>query len=247
MSLKSFPKLVFASSTIQDGNMTFIRGDKNQTLHNRQKFLDQFNINDKNFIALSLVHQSDIKIVQDKDLNHGILDGEYYLECDGLTTNKKGVYLFMVTADCLPIAFFDPKTLAVALIHASRHNLLTGIVKNSIQKLTKEFNANPQDLLIKIGPSIGPCCYNTDKTKVKRFTNPQIQPYIIETETKLGLNLWQWIEDELIKNQISKTHINNPKICTYHTNRYFSHVKFTNENLQNDYRFATILGIKNVN
>ena len=240
----SLPNLIFASSKTSFGNMTLLRGEKEAVIKNRKKFLTSLNIDPKKCVCMSLVHESDVLEVKEEMIGQGIFKIEETIECDGLITNKKDIFLFMVIADCLPIAFFDPKSESFALIHASRHNLVKGIIKNTILKFKKLYKTNPKDLIVEIGPSIGPCCYFESKEKVKRFIDSSLQPYIIETDKTLGCDLWRFAEDLLLTEGVSKQNLTNQKICTYHSGDYFSHVKFIKENLPLDTRFAVILGIK---
>ena len=120
----------------------------------------------------------------------------------------------ILTADCLPIAVYDPKTKTIGLIHVSRHNLKK-IVKSTIEALKKKFNINPKNLVVNIGPSIGPCNYEID--------------------------LWEKVEKELTRLKVLKKNIYNPRICTFESSDYFSHRKSKSRKLP-DNRFATIFG-----
>lgn len=142
------------------------------------------------------------------------------LEADGLITDKPGIFLLIKVADCLPIGIYDPVNTALGLVHAGRKGLEKGIIKNVIQQMRNKFKSKPKELLVEIGPSIGPCHYTRD--------------------------LWTEAEEELVKNEVSKDNINNLRVCTYHNKDYFSHRRSVDLNLP-DYRFVTILGLKNVN
>lgn len=137
---------------------------------------------------------------------------------DGLVTNKQNIYLMIKAGDCHQIGFYDPKNHAIALIHAGSKGLQKGIIKKVIINLNKNYDSNPKNLIVQFGPSIGPCCYKTD--------------------------IWQEAENQLISCGVLKENINNPRICTYHNKEYFSHHQAENENLPNDYRFTTVLGLK---
>lgn len=140
-------------------------------------------------------------------------------EADGLITNKD-IYLMMKVADCITIGFFDLKHHAIGLIHVGFRGLENGIIKKAIESMKQNFQTRPKDLKIKISPSIGPCHYRLD--------------------------LWADAEKQFICCGVLKENINNPKICTYESKKYFSHRRAKDKNLP-DYRFATIIGLNNVN
>lgn len=220
MIFKKIPKIVFVTSKTSNGNMSFTIGDYKEALQNRKKFFSSLKINLNSIIALKQRHGNKVVKVDKTHSGSGSINSDDAINADGFITNQEGIYLMVKVADCHQIAFFDPKNLAISLIHAGWKSLDKGIIKNAINLMKKNFNTNPKDLIIQFGPSIGPCCYRID--------------------------LWKQAEDQLMHLGIPKKNIDNPKICTYHTNEYFSHRRADDQNLP-DYRFVTILGIKNVN
>lgn len=141
-------------------------------------------------------------------------------EADGLITNKKGVYLMIKIADCMAISFYDPKHSAIGLTHVGFRGLENKIIKKAVKMMKQKFDTNPKDLKVNISPSIGPCHYRMD--------------------------IWKEAERQLTKFGVLKDNIHNPKICTYEDKEYFSHRRAADTNVE-DFRFVTILGLKNVN
>lgn len=183
--------MIFVHSKVSDGNMI------NPQI--RKKFLSKF----ENVVEVQQIHSK--KIVTDTNAN---------IRADGIITNKKGIYLVVKTADCIPIALYNHK--AIGLIHAGLKGLEKGIIKHAINKMKKHFQADPKDLEIKFGPSIGPCCYKKD--------------------------IWQMAENQLIENGVLKENIDNPRICTYENKNYFSNRRACDLKTE-DGRFVTILGL----
>lgn len=212
--------MIFISSQVSDGNMDFRFGEEKEVLKNRQKFFKRLNINPKDIAEIQQMHGNKV-IVIDKIPNPET-------EADGLITdktslllrNKKGLYLMLKIADCIGLALFDPESKAIALIHVGQRGLEKGIIKNAIKELANSFGSQSKNLIVKFSPSVGPCCYRID--------------------------LWGQAQNQLIELGVLEKNIDNPRICTYHTNKYFSHRKSEDQNLP-DYRFVTILGLKNVN
>lgn len=141
-------------------------------------------------------------------------------KADGLITNKPNIYLMIKAADCHQIGLYDLKNNAVGIVHVGYKGLEKGIIKNVINKMQKNFKTKPQDLLIQFGPAIGPCHYRLD--------------------------MWADAENQLTSLGVLKENIHNPRICTYESEDYFSHRRAEDKNLP-DYRFATIIGLTNVN
>lgn len=229
MIYKKYPHILFSCSKAKDGDML-----KEQ---NRPRLLKHLGLNPKNLVTVHQMHSTNIiKVSKPEEANSNT-------RADGLITDQPGIYLGILTADCLPIAFYDPARGAIGLIHAGWKGLDQDIIHNLIQTMQHHFGSDPQDLLVEIGPSIGPCCY-THLSDLKQKGDPKWQPYILKDhDGSYVLDLWSFAENQLLKSGVPKGNIDNPKICTYHTNQYFSHRKVMNEKLTQDPRFITILGI----
>lgn len=210
--------LIFASSEIPDGNMSYIKGDAKEASENRKKFLKKFGLDLKNAINLSMQHDNKAVIVTLDDSGKGTLVRKEKIWADAIITNQKNLTLMLLTGDCLPIGVFDPDKQVVALIHGSKKSLELGVLENTVFLLIQNFDVNPKSLIVSIGPSIGPCCYYND--------------------------LWSLAEKKLIKMGLVKKNIFNSKVCTYHNGQYFSHRKSVDLKLKDDFRLATILTIK---
>ncbi len=76
-------------------------------------------------------------------------------EADGVWTGRPGVVCTVLTADCLPIFLCDRQGTKVALLHAGWRGLTSGIVESGLRAL----NAPPEELLVWLGPAIGPASY----------------------------------------------------------------------------------------
>jgi len=80
-------------------------------------------------------------------------------EADILLTREPGVALFVQAADCAPVLVYDRKQRAIAAAHAGWRGIAAGIGGAIVAALARAYGSDPRDLLIAIGPAIGPCCY----------------------------------------------------------------------------------------
>lgn len=80
-------------------------------------------------------------------------------EGDALISNTPGVTLSVRTADCLPILMADPVNRAIAAVHAGWRGVVHEIIPKTIAEMQRHFGTRPQNLIIAIGPGIGPCCF----------------------------------------------------------------------------------------
>lgn len=90
-------------------------------------------------------------------------------EGDYLITEKKHLGLGILTADCLPIVFYDHAKHIAAIAHAGWRGSVAGIAQKTIDAMVNVFKTNVTDLEIFFGPSAKPCCYNIDKKFYNAF------------------------------------------------------------------------------
>ncbi len=135
-------------------------------LRNRSTFLQAIGARDRQgepwpLVTLRQVHSDIIHRVT--HLPAGPLVG------DGLVTNKPGLILGVLTADCLPIVILDPRTRAVGIFHAGWRGTLRRIAEKGVGELRRSFRSRPGDLHAIIGPGIGKCCYQVGEEVRTKF------------------------------------------------------------------------------
>lgn len=80
---------------------------------------------------------------------------------DGLICDEPGVALTIFTADCTPILFYDPVRRAVGGAHAGWRGTASGIAKNTVDAMVREYGCDPKNIIAAIGPCISRCCFET--------------------------------------------------------------------------------------
>ncbi len=90
-------------------------------------------------------------------------DGDY------LITQVSQVGLGVLTADCLPIALFDQKKHAIAMIHAGWRGSVQKIVTRVVQHMQKLYNTKPEELCAWLGPCARACCYCVDDVFISKL------------------------------------------------------------------------------
>jgi YfiH family protein len=88
---------------------------------------------------------------------------------DALVSDRDDVAVAVRAADCVPLLIGDPRTGAVAAVHAGWRGTAASVTTAAVGALTKHFGAHPEDLVVAIGPSIGACCYEVGSELVDAF------------------------------------------------------------------------------
>ena len=146
---------------------------------------------------------------------------EEYKETDGLVTNKKNLILSTTNADCILLLLFDPIKKVIANVHSGWRGTLQRISTKAIEKMEKEYNCNPKDIICCICPSIRKCHFEVEK-EVKDMFEEEFKNIIeknnIITET---ISSKKWTIDTVLINQIileekglKKENIIDSKLCS---------------------------------
>lgn len=159
---------------------------------------------------------------------------------DGLITNKKNVFLGVVTADCLPVIFYDKKSEMVGIAHAGYKGVLKGVLKNMVLSFNK-LGSDVENILVAIGPAIGVCCYDVFHERIKMFESGLKDIKTHKTRNgKYFLDLKNIAKQILILEGISEKNIEVSDICTKDNIKDF--FSFRGEGPKNFGVFATVVG-----
>ena len=82
-------------------------------------------------------------------------------EGDAMVTDAPGVFLGVLTADCVPIACWarTSRGRLAAVIHAGWRGTLAGVAMKTVRHIESRYGTPARDLWCALGPAIGPCCY----------------------------------------------------------------------------------------
>jgi copper oxidase (laccase) domain-containing protein len=99
-----------------------------ECLRNRKVYFNKVGIDINNIVSTSLIHETNIVVVDEKD------KGQIILNADGLITYKQNIFLTVTVGDCVPIYFFDEKNNIIGLAHAGWRGVVKNISKALIEK-----------------------------------------------------------------------------------------------------------------
>ncbi len=143
------------------------------------------------------------------------------VEADYLYTDRPGVTVGVITADCVPVLLADPKHPAVAAIHAGWRGLVAGVIEAAVESLAG-LGSRPESLVAGLGPCIGPCCFEVGAEVVEAFAQRfgDEGEIVIPAGTgptpwpKAHVDLWRAARTTLINAGLEPEHIADPPGCT---------------------------------
>lgn len=124
----------------------------------------------------------------------------------------------VLTADCLPLLVCSKTKSCIAAIHAGWKGLAAGVIENSIKALA----CPAEDLLVWLGPAIGPQAFVVGQDVFAVFVkkNPQFKAAFEEIGNKQWLaNLYHLAKQHL--NTLGISAIYGGQYCTYSNKKQF--------------------------
>jgi hypothetical protein len=89
---------------------------------------------------------------------------------DASTSAMPGQVCVVMTADCLPVLFCDSHGTRVAAAHAGWRGLLAGVLENTLS-----YFADPADVMVWLGPAIGPLAFEVGDDVRQGFVSADAQ------------------------------------------------------------------------
>jgi YfiH family protein len=208
-------------SKVSDGNMSFVWGNEADVIKNRQQFLENNSFDADGVSYISLEHGNKIHKVDAPKAN--LLDSTRQDELvgDGLYTNRPGMALMLVVADCIPAALYDPLGRQLCVLHAGRKGVELNILAEAVKMMNPK---DPKQLILIAGPTISKESYvfDSDEGVDKKFWGSD---FGLGNDKKYHMDIKNKFKKQAIYLGLSEKNISISKIDTYQDQNYYSHRK----------------------
>lgn len=142
---------------------------------------------------------------------------------DAAYTLSANVVAVVQTADCLPVLLCDTAGTVVAAVHAGWRGLAAGVLRNTVLEMLNRSGISSSDLLVWLGPAIGPSAFEVGEEVLEAFaeTTPQAEQAFTPGNSKT-----KWYADiyHLAKIQLAEMEVHRVcggEYCTYKQSELF--------------------------
>jgi len=148
-------------------------------------------------------------------------------KADALVSDARAIALAVRAADCVPLLMADRRTGAVAAVHAGWRGTAASVAVAAVAAMAREFGTVAADLVVAIGPSIGPCCYEVGTELVDAFAAAGHARHLVDRwflapppkrgerdRAKLRLDVPGANRDQLILAGVNEADIHLSGLCT---------------------------------
>lgn len=138
-----------------DFRRNFPKENENILKESYDKICSALNIDVKSIVRPKQSHTDCVKIVENSS--------EKYEHTDGLITNKNNINLMLTFADCTPIFLYDPINNVIGNVHSGWRGTIQKIGAKAVEKMVKEYNSKPENIIACMGPCIGKCHFEVEE------------------------------------------------------------------------------------
>lgn len=190
-------------------------------------------------VGAKQVHGADIHIVREEDF------GKTVQGVDGLVAAQnelsQHVLLGVITADCVPILFADVKQGIVGAAHSGWRGTLGRIGKHTIDAM-RSLGSEPKDIMVGIGPHIGPCCYDVQGDRAQVFTTAFDAAVVSHRDGRSYLDLAEAVKQTVLACGVLPEHIDHSEACTASNPHVF--YSYRNKGLQPYGEQIAVIGVQ---
>ncbi len=203
-----------------------VQDDPGFVLKNRERLAATIGIPLSSFTFAGQIHSGNVTVVTEVVRGRGSVDHKEAIRAtDAMVTDLPGICLVILIADCVPMLFFDPVRNAIGVAHAGWKGTLERIASKTVRAMEDAFGSSPQAIIVGMGPSIGPCCYEVGPEVIGQIKSrlPAGKNYIVNEspEGKGFLDLWKANVSQLLEAGIVRENIEVAMQCTCHNSDLF--------------------------
>jgi YfiH family protein len=151
---------------------------------------------------------------------------------DGMVTDRAGIALGIVTADCAPVLLADGKARVIGAAHAGWKGALGGVLEATVAAM-KQLGAKPEHIKAAVGPCIGQAAYEVGPEFIARFreADPQSSRFFVPSRRD---GHWQLDLEAYVAARLAHAGIGDVAplhACTYARDaEFFSYRRATHRN-----------------
>ncbi len=124
--------------------------DAESVAHNRARVADAMDVPALALVGVHQYHSADVATINAPSADRP--------KADAMVTNRKGIALGILTADCQPVLFADTQAGVIGAAHAGWKGALNGVLTNTVTAM-EALGAKRENIAATIGPCISQASY----------------------------------------------------------------------------------------
>lgn len=198
--------------TVKGLNLGFRVGDELSAVNQNYRLVaEDMDFPFERITAGRQTHSANIRIITDEDAGKGVSRESEFMDVDGLVSNVRNLPLVVYYADCVPVLLTDEDAGVVAAVHSGWRGTVAKITTEAVRIMCESFGSDPKRIEAAVGPSIGPCCFETGEEVACEFE----RKLVTKCENgKYKVDLWKANKEILMDCGLKNENIDILKLCT---------------------------------
>ena len=199
-------------------NLGMGRGDGDACVEeNYRRICAALGVDARKTVLSRQVHEDNVRLVTAEDAGKGLFRQRDYTSVDAMISREPGLVLVVFSADCGTVLLYDPVHRAIGAVHAGWRGVALGLAAKTVEAMSAAFGSRPEDLLCALGPSIGPCCFETDNDvpqALEAALGDAVRPYMERRGAKWHIDLKAINVHWLTQAGVDRAHVDVCSHCT---------------------------------
>lgn len=211
--------------------------DPSAVEENHRRFAEALPVGRDRLFEISQVHGRGVRLVGPDDSVPGVREEQG----DALATATPGLAVGVRIADCVPILVADPRTGAVAAIHAGWRGTVVRVIEAAIEVLVERADVRPGDLVAAVFPHIRLAAFEVgDEVASEIAAAAGTSEVIDRSYPKPHADLGRVVRTQLVGLGLDASRIDDVAGCTFtDPRRFFS---FRRDGRNSGRHLAAIVG-----
>lgn len=229
LSIETLSGVTLKSTDLfENGNLALHATENDvQIKKNREIFTEQIGVPLKTLTIANQTHSDNLYKVIADDKGRGAITMDTAIpNTDALYTDESGILLGTLTADCVPVTFYDHSKKIVGVIHSGWQGTVKEITRKVFTHLRQYEQSNPDNILVHLGPALSQQKFEVDSDVYEKYIQlGYAEPFMYydEIKGKYHIDNQKVVQKQCEMVGIPTAQISSDQTCTFLSKNHFSY------------------------
>jgi polyphenol oxidase len=183
---------------------------------NRRRAAQSLGVEPDRVVYMRQVHGTEVAVAREP------WPDEAAPSVDALVTDRPGLVLAVLVADCVPVLLADREAGVVGAVHAGRAGMAAGVVTAAVDAM-RALGAQPSRMEAHVGPSVCGSCYEVPEQLRAEVAAKEPASWATTRQGTPALDVPAGVSAQLRRAGVRESPMRIADGCTMETEQYYSH------------------------
>lgn len=212
----------------ENGNLALHTTDDTETIiKKRRAFTNELGLSLHRLTTAAQTHSANIHEVTASDKGRGAFSMDTAIpDTDALYTTEPGILLGTLTADCVPVVFFDKSKKIAGVIHSGWQGTIKEITRKVFTHLRETKQSDPENIHVHLGPALSQEKFEVDTDVYEKYAQLGYAKAFIdynEETNKYHIDNQKVVQKQCEMSGVPISQISCDRTCTFLSKNHFSY------------------------